>query len=195
MAGFQVQRSNIPAKALEIKQKMQQRNAGIATEAIAAIPSVPEITSFTLNTANAAAGAEQNAVYFNTNSQVTILPAQGADITTTSVNGATYANLVAGFGYKPFASAGFEYQVEDISQFSRSFQKYYSNGVGNEGSLPINPQIAFALRQIPSNPNVLTLWINYPDKIQAGMAYVVNVNRASELNLTFSVIPMTQPNL
>jgi len=117
---------------------------------------------------------------------------QGSHITTTLQNGATYANFVNTLGYRPFTAAGFTYTVSAVAQFNLGFTRYYSNGAGVQSNNPINPFIAQQLRQMPANPNVLSLFIPVADKLEAGICYTITIDGSSTVYLTWSVVPMSQ---
>lgn len=188
--GYELVRSVNTQKSLQAQEAVQQKQAKVAADFVSLLPGVPAVTDFTLAVANANA-ADQLAVLFNTQTLVTGLT-QGADITSTLQNGATYANFVNTLGYRPFTAAGFTYTVSAVAQFNLSFTRYYSNGTGTQSNNPINPFIAQQLRQMPANPNVLSLWIPVADKLEAGIAYTVTIDGTSTVYLTWSVVPMSQ---
>lgn len=161
------------------------RLKGVAeTAALAEGRPVP-VRNITISIENAAAGAEQNAMLFNSNSIVTGI-SSGADITISTSNGASYANFLKTLASCPLLIAGFQYRASSATQLTRAFTEYKSNIQGSQQQFPINQAITQSSK--PSDFQDDLLDIAYVTWIDQFTAWLLNCERNNTQTLTLNVV-------
>lgn len=158
------------ATSAEAQARYDRDQAAMAKYAM--VPKQKPLQSFILSIFNDHATDAELAVLWNPDTIVTGL-SQGADVTTSTVAGPTYANLIKTLGYSPILILGFKYNVSNALQFGRAFTTYKANidGTRSEESLA-------AIIQQATNPayqNDKLLNIPYTGIVSAYTAWTISV--------------------